>query len=187
MKIVIGITGASGSIYAEMLIKKIERLKSQVDVCHIVFSDCGKEVWDYELGKNKRDNLPFKIFAKDDFFAPFASGTSAYDVMIICPCTMGTLGRIAHGISNDLITRAADVFLKERKKLILVTREMPLNLIHINNMKSVTEAGGIICPASPSFYNSEAKTNDILETVVNKILNLAGFKIESFRWGNKNQ
>ena len=96
---------------------------------------------------------------------------------------MGTLGRIASGVSNDLITRAADVILKERKKLILVTREMPLNLIHINNMKTVTEAGGIICPASPSFYSKPETTEELLMTVINKILGLAGFEIDGFHWG----
>jgi 4-hydroxy-3-polyprenylbenzoate decarboxylase len=96
---------------------------------------------------------------------------------------MGTMGRIASGVSNDLITRTADVMLKERRKLILVTREMPLNLIHINNMKSVTEAGGIICPASPSFYSHPANLKDILTTVIDKVLSLSGFEISGFQWG----
>ncbi len=186
---VVAVTGASGSVYADLLLKKIDTFKNQVANCDVVFSDCGKDVWCYELGTDTFKNINNKIYAKDDFFAPFASGTAGYDIMIICPCSMGTLGRIAHGISNDLITRAADVFLKEKKKLILVTREMPLNLIHINNMKAVAEAGGIICPASPSFYGGEESSKEILETVVNKVLSLASFSFESFRWGknsNKN-
>jgi len=182
-KIIIAVTGASGAVYANLLIQQIIGLSEQIESCGLVFTDCGKSVWDYELGKIKRENIPFKIYDNNDFFAPFASGSAAYDTMIICPCTMGSLGRIANGISSDLITRAADVMLKERKKLILVTREMPLSLIHINNMKSVTEAGGIICPASPSFYGGEQKTEEILGTVVNKILNLCGLKINGYRWG----
>jgi len=98
---------------------------------------------------------------------------------------MGTLGRIASGISTDLITRAADVILKERKKLILVTREMPLNLIHIKNMKIITEAGGIICPASPSFYSKPSNIEEILDTVILKIMQLASFEIDGFKWGAK--
>lgn len=181
---VVAVTGASGAVYADLLLKKIDKLAGQVACCDVVFSDCGKDVWRYELGADALDNLKNNVYKKDDFFAPFASGTAAYDLMIICPCSMGTLARIAHGISNDLITRAADVFLKEKKKLILVTREMPLNLIHINNMRSVAEAGGIICPASPSFYGGEVATKDILQTVVNKVLRLAGFTFESFSWGS---
>jgi 4-hydroxy-3-polyprenylbenzoate decarboxylase len=104
--------------------------------------------------------------------------------MIICPCTMGTLGRIASGISSDLMTRSADVMLKERKKLILVPREAPLNLIHLTNMKLLTEAGAIICPASPSFYSKPATIEDLAMTVVDRVLSLAGFNLETFSWGS---
>jgi 4-hydroxy-3-polyprenylbenzoate decarboxylase len=112
-----------------------------------------------------------------------ASGSAGYDVMIICPCTMGTLGRIAAGVSNDLMTRAADVILKEREKLILVTREMPYSLIHLNNMKLLTEAGAIICPASPSFYSKPQTMDEVVMTVVDRVLKLAGFDFSSFHWG----
>ncbi len=98
---------------------------------------------------------------------------------------MGTLGRIASGISNDLMTRSADVMLKERRKLVLVTRETPLNLIHINNMKTVTEAGGIICPASPSFYSLPKSIEQLAATVTDRALSLAGFELNGFRWGEK--
>nr|MBC7613725.1 UbiX family flavin prenyltransferase [Pseudopedobacter sp.] len=98
-------------------------------------------------------------------------------------CSMGTLGRIAAGISNDLTTRAADVILKERRKLILVARDTPLNLIHINSMKVVTEAGGIICPAVPSFYSKPKTIEEVAETVVNRVLDLADFDLDSYRWG----
>jgi len=104
--------------------------------------------------------------------------------MIICPCSMGTLARIATGISNDLTTRAADVILKERRKLILVTRDMPLNLIHINNMKTVTEAGGIICHASPSFYSHPSSIEALAATVTDRVIDLAGLSNETFRWND---
>src|SRR5689334_5397840 len=152
-KLVVGITGASGSIYARILLQKLQLLNDQVETVGIVMSDNAKEVWRHELGNSDYDKISFRVFNKDDFHAPFASGSAQYNTMIICPCSMGTLARIASGISNDLISRAADVILKERRKLILVLRDTPLSLIHINNMKAVTEAGGIICPASPSYYS----------------------------------
>jgi len=183
LKIIVAVTGASGAVYARLLLERLQQLKPQIDTCSLVMSDCGKQVWEYELENNDYLNSPFEMFNNNDFFAPTASGSSGYDTLIVCPCTMGTLGRIASGISGDLITRTADVMLKERKKLILVTREMPLNLIHINNMKSVTEAGGIICPASPSFYSKPEKTDALLNTVIDKVLSLAGFEINAYKWG----
>ena len=120
-----------------------------------------------------------------DFMAPFASGSANYGTMIICPCSMGTMGRIANGISNDLTTRAADVMLKERRKLILLVRETPYNLIHINNMKSITEAGGIICPASPSFYSNPQNFEELASTVIDRVLTLSGLKNDSYSWGDK--
>jgi 4-hydroxy-3-polyprenylbenzoate decarboxylase len=186
-KIIIAVTGASGAVYADMLIKKIHQIREQISECSIVFSENAKSVWDYELCVNSYKDISFSIYENKDFYAPFASGSSGFDTMIICPCSMGTLGRIATGVSADLISRAADVILKERKKLILVTREMPLNLIHITNMKIVTEAGGIICPASPSFYSRPANIEDLLATVIEKVLKLAGFEIEGYQWGATNK
>src|SRR5690606_5518831 len=121
-------------------------------------------------------------YSKDDFMAPFASGSSSFETMIICPCSMGTIGRIAAGISNDLITRAADVMLKERRKLICVVRETPYNLIHLRNMMAVTEAGGIICPATPSFYSRPKNLEEAVDTVVSRVLQLSGIKMEGYRW-----
>jgi len=181
-KIIVGITGASGAIYAKSLLQKLSLVPEQIEICNIIFSEYGKAVWKHELAEDKIDDIPFNVYDNKDFFAPFASGSSKYDIMLICPCTMGTMGRIASGIANDLISRSADVMLKERRKLILLIREMPLNLIHINNMKIVTEAGGIICPASPSFYSLPSSLDEIVETVTNKLLNLAGFEIDSYRW-----
>ena len=184
-KIIIGVTGASGAIYARLLLEKIQTLNVQIEDCILLLSENAKEVWDYELGGDSWKTLPYKNFGPNDFFAPVASGSAGYDAMIICPCSMATLGRIANGISTDLITRSADVILKERKKLILCVREMPYSLIHLNNMKILTEAGAIICPASPSFYSMPGDLRAAVMTVVDKILSLAGFEFDHYRWGDK--
>lgn len=184
-KIVIAITGASGSIYAKVLLQKLQQLEEQIETVGIVMSDNAKDVWKFELGNTDYENLPFKIYNKSDFFAPFASGSAKYTTMIICPCSMGTLARIASGISNDLTTRAADVVLKERRRLILVTRDTPLSLIHINNMKTVTEAGGIICPASPSFYSKPQTFEELAATVIDRVIDLAGLEQKAYRWSEK--
>ncbi|CAN5320412.1 flavin prenyltransferase UbiX [soil metagenome] len=184
-KIIVAITGASGAIYANVLLQKLQQLQEQIDTVGIVMSDNAKDVWKFELGNTDYEKFPFKIYSKSDFFAPFASGSAKYNTMIICPCSMGTLARIASGISNDLTTRAADVILKERRKLILVARDTPLSLIHINNMKTVTEAGGIICPASPSFYSKPQTFEELASTVIDRVLDLAGLEQKSYRWGEK--
>lgn len=182
MKIIIAVTGASGAIYAKVLFEKLSRLSVQLTDVGVVMSDNAKEVWKFELGDDSYKNIPFKTYGKNDFFAPFASGSAQYKTMIICPCSMGTLARIASGISNDLITRAADVILKERRKLILIPRDTPYSAIHINNMKTIAEAGGIICPASPSFYSLPKSFDELAATVVDRALDLAGFNIDTFRW-----
>lgn len=182
-KIVIAITGASGSIYAKEILQKLSALQKNWDDLGIVMSSNAQQVWETELGDKSYTNLPGKLYTTQDFTAPFASGSGQFDTMIIIPCSMGTLGRIANGISNDLITRAADVVLKERRKLICVVRETPYNLIHIRNMEAVTLAGGIICPATPSFYSKPKTIEDVAATVVDRVLDLAGFDISTFRWG----
>jgi len=182
-KIVVAITGASGSIYAKVLLQKLVMLKDQITEVGIVMSDNAKDVWKFELDDETYKNFDFNFYGKNDFMAPFASGSAKYDTMIVIPCSMGTMGRIAAGISNDLTTRAADVILKERRKLILVARDTPLSLIHINNMKTITEAGGIICPAVPFFYNKPKTIEEVAETVVNRVLDLAGLDNPSYRWG----
>ncbi|MEN9597880.1 MAG: hypothetical protein RL596_191 [Bacteroidota bacterium] len=186
-KIVIAITGASGSIYAASLLNKLVIHKDQYSALGIVMSKNAKDVWETELGNRSFEQLPFHFYEKQDFTAPFASGSAGYDTMIIVPCSMGTLGRIAAGISDDLVTRTADVMLKERRKLILAVRETPYNLIHIRNMETVTLAGGIICPATPSFYSKPTTVEEIANTVVDRLLDLAGFDNSSFRWGLKPQ
>ncbi len=184
-KIIIAITGASGAIYAKVLLKKLNIQKDQLEGVGIIISENAKQVWKYELGDESYSEFPFKVYDKNDFMAPFASGSAAYNTMIVCPCSMGTMARIASGISNDLVTRAADVILKERRKLILVIRDTPYSLIHINNMKTITEAGGIICPASPSFYSRPIDFEALAATVIDRILDLAGFQQNTFRWGER--
>ncbi len=181
-KIIIAITGASGSIYAKLLLDSLQLLTDQIEKVGIVMSDNAKEVWRYELGHQLYDQYPFDFYHKMDFNAPFASGSAKYDTMIIIPCSMGTLGRIAHGISNDLISRAADVILKERRKLITVVRDTPFSLIHLQNMKTITEAGGIICPANPSFYNLPKTIEEVAQTVVSRVIDLVGLEQDSYRW-----
>lgn len=182
-KIAVAVTGASGSIYAKLLLQKLQALNSQIAEVAVVMSDNAKSVWQLELGNTDYEKFPFRLFDKNDFFAPFASGSARYNTVIICPCSMGTLARIAAGISNDLTTRAADVVLKERRKLILVTRDTPLSLIHINNMKTVTEAGAIVCPAAPSFYSKPQSIEELAATVVDRVIDLAGLQNTSYRWG----
>src|SRR5580658_4484773 len=187
-KIVVAITGASGSIYARILLDKLAALKSQWESVAVVMTANAKEVWKTELdNESYNDYATFPLYAQQDFTAPFASGSGRYDTMIIIPCSMGTLGRIAHGISSDLITRAADVVLKERRKLICVVRDTPYNLIHIRNMEAITLAGGIICPATPSFYSRPATIEALAATVVDRVLDLAGMSIPTFRWGNESE
>ncbi len=184
-KIVVAVTGASGSIYAKVLLDKLKNAADQIETVGVVMSDNAKDVWKHELKSDSFSSYGFNFYGKTDFNAPFASGSSKFDCMIVCPCSMGTLGRIAGGISNDLITRAADVMLKERRKLILVTRDTPLSLIHINNMKAVTEAGGIICPASPSFYSVPKDFEEMAATVVDRVIDIAGLEIATYRWGGE--
>ncbi len=182
-KIVVAITGASGSIYAKILLDKLVIAKEQWAALAVVMTENAKEVWKTELENEEYKNLPVKFYTQQDFNAPFASGSGQFNTMIIIPCSMGTLGRIATGVSNDLITRAADVVLKERRKLICVARDMPYNLIHIRNMETVTLAGGIICPATPSFYSKPATIEEVAATVVDRVLDLAGVDVKTFRWG----
>jgi len=184
-KIVVAVTGASGSIYARLLLDKLTTLRQQWDSLAIVMTANAREVWQTELGDDSYKAYPFPAYGQQDFRAPFASGSGRYDTMIIVPCSMGTLGRIAQGVSSDLITRAADVVLKERRKLICVVRDTPYNLIHIRNMETVTLAGGIICPATPSFYSRPATIEAAAATVVDRVLDLAGLSISTFRWGGE--
>jgi 4-hydroxy-3-polyprenylbenzoate decarboxylase len=180
-KIVIAIGGSSGSIYAKLLMDKLALIKDIV--VGVVMSDNAILNWEIEIGKFNADEYPFTFYSKNDFMAPFASGSAQYDTMIICPSSMGLLSRIATGVSGDLTTRAADVILKERRRLIIVPREAPYNLIHLRNMTALTEAGAIICPATPSFYSQPTTLEEICNTVVDRVLDLAKIDVETYRWG----
>ncbi|MEM1322043.1 MAG: UbiX family flavin prenyltransferase [Bacteroidota bacterium] len=186
-KLIVAIGGSSGSIYAKVLLDRLSQLQDQLQAVGVVMTENAKFNWEYELGNPNYDQYPFDFYAKNDFMAPFASGSAKYGCMIVCPCSMGLMGRIATGISNDLITRAADVILKERRRLILVPRDTPYNLIHINNMKTITEAGGIICPASPSFYSQPKTIEEVAATVVDRVIDLAGLELKSYRWGEEDE
>jgi 4-hydroxy-3-polyprenylbenzoate decarboxylase len=184
-KMVVAITGASGSIYAKLLLDKLGELQAQIKEVAVVMSENAKDIWQFELGNDGYKSYPFRFYAKGDFMAPFASGSARFDTMIVAPCSMGTLGRIAAGTSDDLIIRAADVILKERRRLILVPRDMPFNLIHIRNMETITAAGGIICPAIPSFYSKPQTVEEVAMTVVNRVIDLAGLEHNSYRWNEE--
>ena len=181
-KIILAVTGASGSVYALKLLGKLSALKMPPAEIAVVFSDTAKEIWKHETGQIYIPVPPARVFENNNYFAPFASGSSTYSTMIICPASLGTLGRIANGVSDDLISRAADVMLKERRKLILVPRETPYNLIHIKNMEVLTLAGAVICPATPSFYSKPQTIEDLVMTVVNRIISLAGYESDSYHW-----
>ncbi|MCB0688561.1 MAG: UbiX family flavin prenyltransferase [Saprospiraceae bacterium] len=183
-RIVIGIGGASGAIYSKRLLDRLVALSDQAEEVAVVITSNGRINWELEIGTFEAANYPFQFYEEQDYHAPFASGSAKFETMIICPCSMGMIGRIATGVSTNLISRAADVILKERRRLILVPREAPLNLIHLNNMKTITEAGGIVCPASPSFYHRPQTIMELIDTVIDRVLDLAGFQISTQRWGN---
>lgn len=181
-KIVLGIAGSSGSVYAQAIIEKLNQV-DDVEV-GVIMSTNALINWEIEIGKFDASQIPFTIYDKQDFNAPFASGSAQYDTMIICPCSMGIIGRIASGISNDLMTRAADVILKERRRLILVPRETPYSLIHLRNMTTITEAGGIVAPACPSYYSQPESIKEVIYTVVDRVLDLAKIDQKTYRWGS---
>lgn len=179
-KIAIAITGASGAIYAKVLLEKLSNLPN-LELAVVMSQNAG-DVWKFELGSNFILPEGVKQYDVKDYFAPFASGSSSFEALVICPCSMGTLGRIANGISDNLITRAADVMLKEKRKLLCVVRDTPYNLIHIRNMETVTLAGGIICPASPSYYSLPKTFEELAATVVDRVIGLLQIDIPTYRW-----
>lgn len=172
MKLVIAITGASGSIYAQRLLDRLDPERHEV---HITLSKNAGDVAQHELG-GFRLHEGMQIHSNDTMRVPFVSGSARFDAMVIIPCSMGVLGRIASGISDSTITRAADVFLKERRKLILVPREMPWSLVHARNVVSLLEAGATIMPASPSFYGKPQTLEEAVDTVVGRVLDHLGIE-----------
>ena len=169
-RFVLGVTGASGAVYATRTAMHLKRLGHAVS---LIVTAPGREVVEYE-GQAAIFDLAGKTFNVDDFFAECASGSADYAGMAVVPCSMGTLGRIASGTSDNLLVRSADVCLKERRPLVIVPREMPYNLIHIENMERVTRAGAVVIPASPQFYSRPATIEELVDTVVAKILKHLG-------------
>jgi len=171
MTLLVAIGGASGSLYARRL---LEALAASVEPAKVAvcFSPRGLEVWRHELGEDP--SFAFRRYAIDDFRSPFASGSALWDAVVVIPCSMGRLGRIAHGVGDDLVSRAADVALKERRKLVLVVRETPLSQIHLENMLAVTRAGAVVLPAAPSFYFRPTRIEQLADTVVARVLDQLG-------------
>lgn len=171
MKLLVAIGGASGSLYARRLLDVLAQVspRPEVGVC---FSPRGLEVWRHELGSEPK--LAFPRYDIDDFSAPFASGSALWDAVVLIPCSMGRLGRVAYGVGDDLISRAADVAMKERRKLLLVVRETPLSPIHLENMLTVTRAGAVVLPACPSFYSRPGSVESLADTVVARVLDQLG-------------
>jgi 4-hydroxy-3-polyprenylbenzoate decarboxylase len=186
MKLVVAVGGASGSIYAKRLLETLAASGPKDLEIGLVFSSSGAEVWNHELGDVPA--YPWKRYGLRDFHAPFASGSAGWDAMVVIPCSTGGLARIAHGISDNLVGRAADVMLKERRKLVLVVRETPLSTIHLENMLAVTRAGAVVLPASPSFYSNPTSIEGLLDTVVGRVLDQLGLPQMSDalmpRWGS---
>jgi flavin prenyltransferase len=182
MKLVVAVSGASGAPYAKRLLDFLaEQGKDHGVSADLVFTQTGKQVWKQEIGTEPR--YPFRIWKNQDFTAPFASGSSLYDAMVIVPCSAGALARIAYGISVDLVGRAADVMLKERRKLLLVLRETPISLVHARAIAQVLEAGAVVMPASPSFYSGPRTLEQLVDTVVARVLDHVGLPNELMkRW-----
>jgi len=176
LKLVVGVGGASGAPYAKRFLEALRQAPEGTLEVGLVMSPTARQVWAHEVGGDVRE-LGFPLYDARDFHAPFASGSAGWQAMVVIPCSMGQVARIAHGISEDLIGRAADVMLKERRRLVLVTRETPLSLVHLDNMRQVTLAGGVILPASPSFYGRPQTIEECLDTVVGRALDLCGVPV----------
>src|ERR1700757_1064706 len=182
VKLVIAATGASGAIYLQRLLEQVDCAAHEV---HLVMSAYAKEVSNQELDDFK---IPSEVLhhSENDMTVPFVSGSARFDAMVIVPCSMATLGRIASGSSDNALLRAADVFLKERRKLILVPRETPWNLIHARNVVTLLEAGAVVLPAIPSFYSRPSSVTQIVDTVVWRILDQIGLpSAHAYRWGRE--
>jgi 4-hydroxy-3-polyprenylbenzoate decarboxylase len=189
-KIVIGITGASGAPYAKRILDFLDhrtRTRGDVEVA-VCLSSTAPEVWALECGGDIREAIGgrFPIWGMRDYKAPFASGSAGWHAMAIVPCSMSTVARIAHGISDTLLTRAADVMIKERRTLVVVPREMPLSVIHLENLTALAKAGAVIQPAMPSFYGKTKTLEQAIDTVVGRTLDQLGLEHDLLkRWGDK--
>jgi flavin prenyltransferase len=181
-KVVVGITGASGAPYARRLLAILRgRPDVELGVC---VSQTAPEVWALECGGSLHEQAGVPIWGARDYKAPFASGSAGWDAMAVVPCSMGTAARIAHGISDTLLTRAADVMLKERRTLVVVPRETPLSTVHLDNLGRLARAGALVLPAMPSFYGRPATIDDLLDTVIGRVLDHLGLEHAlTRRWG----
>lgn len=187
-KIVVGVTGASGAPYAKRLLDFLsERVRTVGDVeVGVCLSATAPEVWALEVGGDLREQIDLPVYGMRDYGAPFASGSAGWDSMVIVPCSMGTVARVAHGISDTLLTRSADVVLKERRTLVVVPRESPLSVIHLENLTALARAGAVILPAMPSFYGKPQGVEQLLDTVVGRVLDHLGLEHHLVaRWGSK--
>src|SRR3974390_2563024 len=185
LKILVAITGASGAIYAQRL---LDNLNPQEHEIHVVQSNYAAQVIAEELPGGLRLPGGVKVHGLKSMNAPFASGSNPADAMVVIPCTMGTMGRIAHGYSEDVLLRAADVVLKEKKKLILVPRETPLSLVHIKNFELLALAGAILLPANPSFYAGPKTIVEVVDTVVARVLDHLGIENQlAPRWSEEKE
>ena len=183
--LILAVTGASGTCYTARL---LEKLRNNPEVyTSIILSENAADIWQYECRTPLPQAPQWRHWDLYDYTAPFASGSNCADAMLILPCSAGTIARIAHGISDTLITRAADVQLKERRPLVIVPRETPHNLIHLRNMTQLCEAGAVIAPASPSFYHLPETLEELIEPFVERLLLLCGVTkvYEGFRWGSE--
>jgi 4-hydroxy-3-polyprenylbenzoate decarboxylase len=184
-KIVVGITGASGAPYAKRCLAWLSELAARGEVeLGVCASPTAAEVWALECGGDLREESGVPLWGSRDFKAPFASGSAGWHAMLVVPCSMGTVARIAHGISDSLLTRAADVMLKERRTLVVVPRETPLSVVHLENLLALARAGALVLPAMPSFYGRPESTEALLDTVVGRIMDHLGVSAPPLRrWG----
>ena len=185
LKILVAITGASGALYAQRLLDNLNPRRHEI---HVVQSNYAQQVIAEELPGGLKLPAGVKAHGLKSMNAPFASGSNPPDAMVVIPCTMGTMGRIAHGYSGDVLLRAADVMLKERKKLILVPRETPLSLVHVKNMELLLLAGAVVLPANPSFYAGAKTAAELADTVVARVLDHLGIVNKlAPRWGEEKE
>lgn len=178
-RVIVAVTGASGAIYAARLVAHLKGLGQEV---HCVCSEMGKKVLAYE-GHAGLEKAADKAYDNGDLFAPIASGSWRHEGMVIAPCSMGTIGKVAHGIGDTLLTRAADVCLKEKRRLILLPRETPMSVIHLENQRILAAAGAVVLPANPSFYHKPQSIEDLVDTVLSRVLDQLGLEHEvGKRW-----
>jgi len=185
LRILVAITGASGALYGQRLLDQLDPIEHEV---HLVLSRYAQAVITEELEGGLRLRPEVRVHGLKSMNAPFASGSNVPDAMVIIPCTMGTLGRIAHGYSEDVLLRAADVVLKEKRKLILVPRETPLSLVHVKNFELLLLAGATVLPANPSFYSHPRNVLEVVDTVLARVLDHLGLKHKlAVRWGEEKE